>query len=261
MKKKSTAKKSDAKKDAKPGAAETSKADKKEEEKPAEEEADAAVEADGDAAKEAEGDDAKDEEETVSDLSKAPHQRQHSSSISQQSKMRSSSFRSSSGPLSPSHEFPPEENTAPDIYRKQAVRIEELEKENKRLAKEAGDGERRWKKAEDELEELREAEGDTSSKAKGVSSTEGSSKQLDKLVCRSSFMILTMELTASNRNWRSQRFSAKTPSSKRRPRGLLDTAHHLQCRSQRHRNWRLPYNQRTQQLSLWKLRYQIYERS
>ena len=236
MKKKSTAKKTDTKKDAKPGAAETSKAGKKEEEKPAEDEADVTVEADEDASKEAEGDDdAKDEEETVSDLSKAPRQRQHSSSISQQSKMRSSSFRSSSGPLSPSHEFPPEENTAPDIYRKQAVRIEELEKENKRLAKEAGDGERRWKKAEEELEELREAEGDSSSKAKGTSSTEGSSKQLDKLVCWSSFIILTMELTASYRNRSLQRFSAKTPSSKRRHRDLLDTAHHLQYRSPRPR--------------------------
>jgi hypothetical protein len=119
----------------------------------------------------------------VSDLTKAPHQRQHSSSISQQSKMRSSSFRVSSGPLSPSHEFPPEENTAPDIYRKQALRIEELEKENKRLAKEASEGERRWKKAEEELEELREAEGDSSPKAKDASSTAGTSAQVDKLVC------------------------------------------------------------------------------
>jgi predicted RNase H-like nuclease (RuvC/YqgF family) len=85
--------------------------------------------------------------------------------------------------LSPSHEFPPEENTAPDIYRKQALRIEELEKENKRLAKEASEGERRWKKAEEELEELREAEGDSSPKAKDASSTAGMSAQADKLVC------------------------------------------------------------------------------
>jgi hypothetical protein len=189
--KKTGAKKSDAKKDAKPGG---SKADKKEEDKPddkpAEEEGDVAVDAEADASKEPEaGDGAKDEDETVAELSKAPRQRQHSSSISQQSKMRSSSFRSASGPLSPSQEFPPEENTAPDIYRKQAVRIEELEKENKRLAKEASDGERRYKKAEEELEELREAEGDAVSKAKDASSTAGSSGQVDKLV-RFTFIII-----------------------------------------------------------------------
>jgi predicted nucleic acid-binding Zn-ribbon protein len=95
--------------------------------------------------------------------------------------MRSSSFRATSGPLSPS-EFPPEENTAPDIYRKQAIRIEELEKENKRLAKEASDGERRWKKAEEELEDLREAEADASSKTKDASTAAGSSEQPEKLV-------------------------------------------------------------------------------
>ena len=198
LKKKSAAKKTAAKKD---GDADTSKASKKTEEKPEEkseekpeektdekaddEDAEVAVEGDSEPVKEAEKDDAKDEEETVADLSKTPRQRQHSSSISQQSKMRSSSFRASSGPLSPSHEFPPEENTAPDIYRKQAVRIEELEKENKRLAKEASEGERRWKKAEEELEELREAEGDSGSKAKDASSNAGSTEQMDKLVsCR-----------------------------------------------------------------------------
>lgn len=180
LKKKSTAKKSDAKKDAKPEASEASMADEKPEEKAAEQDAGVGVEADEDASKEVEIDGAKDAEETVADLSKVPRQRGHSSSISQQSKMRSSSFRASSGPLSPS-EFPPEENTAPDIYRKQAIRIEELEKENRRLAKEASDGERRWKKAEEELEELREIEGDSSSKAKDTSSTAVSSGQLEKL--------------------------------------------------------------------------------
>ncbi|KAL2073453.1 hypothetical protein VTL71DRAFT_10777 [Oculimacula yallundae] len=80
-------------------------------------------------------------------------------SLSLQSKMRSSSFRQSSGgPLSPSYGFSPEGDTAPDIHRKQAARIEELERENKRLAKEATDGERRWKKAEEELEDIREAD-------------------------------------------------------------------------------------------------------
>jgi vacuolar-type H+-ATPase subunit I/STV1 len=115
-------------------------------------------------------------------LDRASHGRQPSLSV--QSKIRSSSFRQSSvsgGPLSPSYGFSPEGDTAPDIHRKQAIKIEELERENKRLAKEASDGEKRWKKAEEELEDLRDAEDDTTSKAKSGSTTE-SSGELEKLV-------------------------------------------------------------------------------
>ncbi|OTB15081.1 hypothetical protein K445DRAFT_318465 [Daldinia sp. EC12] len=88
--------------------------------------------------------------------------------LSQQSKLRSSSFRQ--GTVSPTG-FPlsPEGETAPDIYRKQVARIDDLEKENKRLAKEAGDAERRWQKAEEELADLREADRD------------GSDSQVEKL--------------------------------------------------------------------------------
>ncbi|KAI0473226.1 hypothetical protein GGR56DRAFT_653737 [Xylariaceae sp. FL0804] len=83
---------------------------------------------------------------------------QSTAMLSKQSKLRSSSFRQ--GPMSPST-FPlsPEGETAPDIYRKQVARIEDLENENKRLAKEAGDAEKRWQKAEEELADLREADG------------------------------------------------------------------------------------------------------
>ncbi|KAI0521997.1 hypothetical protein F5B22DRAFT_594946 [Xylaria bambusicola] len=79
-------------------------------------------------------------------------------SLSQQSKLRSSSFRQ--GPLSPT--LSPDGETAADIYRKQVARIEDLEKENKRLAKEAGDAEKRYKKAEEELADLQEADRDGS---------------------------------------------------------------------------------------------------
>ena len=100
----------------------------------------------------------KEAEEPLSELNDSKsHQRRNSLTI--QSKMRSSSFRQSTGPISPSLVHSPEENSAPDIYRKQAARIEELEKDNKRLGKEVSEGERRWKKAEEELEDLREAEG------------------------------------------------------------------------------------------------------
>ncbi|KAK3360015.1 hypothetical protein B0T25DRAFT_515418 [Lasiosphaeria hispida] len=87
-------------------------------------------------------------------------------SLAQQSKARSTSFRQASGPLSPGlgggggGVFSPDGETAPDIYRKHVGRIEELERENKRLAKEAADVEKRWQKAEGELADLREGEGE-----------------------------------------------------------------------------------------------------
>ncbi|KIW25738.1 uncharacterized protein PV07_08894 [Cladophialophora immunda] len=65
-------------------------------------------------------------------------------SISLQSKIRSTSFRDS-GPLSPAM-----------ISGNSLLKVEELERENKRLAKEAEAHERRWRKLEEELEEVRE---------------------------------------------------------------------------------------------------------
>ena len=100
--------------------------------------------------------------EAADTVGQEPPSLKRESSITAQSRARSSSFRQAGplSPLSPGAKSPsPEEGTtAPEIYRKQAARIEELEKENKRLVKEASDGEKRWKKAEDELEDLREAE-------------------------------------------------------------------------------------------------------
>ena len=65
-------------------------------------------------------------------------------SISLQSKMRSESFRKSSGPLSPSIKSPTlpsigsDGDSLPEICRKQAQRIEELEKHNKSLLEDLG---------------------------------------------------------------------------------------------------------------------------
>lgn len=114
-------------------------------------------------------------------VSSAPHGRQPSLSL--ESKRRSASFRAGSGgPISPTYGFSPDGDTAPEIYRKQALRIEELEKENKRLAKEASEGERRWKKAEEELEEMREAEDDVAPKSAGTSASPETSQEVEKLV-------------------------------------------------------------------------------
>ncbi|UNI21196.1 hypothetical protein JDV02_007207 [Purpureocillium takamizusanense] len=100
-------------------------------------------------------------------------------SLAQQSKMRSTSFRAGSGSgsgtgtVSPAP-FSPDGDTAPDIYRKHVAKIEELEKENKRLSKEATEAEKRWKKAEEELSDLREADGEAPAKA-------SSNTELEKL--------------------------------------------------------------------------------
>lgn len=122
-------------------------------------------------------------EDTVPELN-APTGHHRAPSISQQSRMRSSSFRSSGGfpggsPLPSPGFFPTDGDTAPEIHRKQALKIEELEKENRRLAKEASDGEKRWKKAEEELEDLRD--GDTDSPARDHTSG-GTGEELEKLV-------------------------------------------------------------------------------
>jgi hypothetical protein len=103
-------------------------------------------------------------------------------SISVQSKLRSESFKHGGGPLSPSI-LSPEGDTAPDIYRRQATRIDELEKENKRLAKEATDAERRWKKAEEELEVIRENEGDDTAPKPEAQGSPSSADEVQKLVC------------------------------------------------------------------------------
>lgn len=101
----------------------------------------------------------------------------------EQSKARSASFRAGSisgKPMSPGP-LSPEIETAPDIYRKHVARIDELERENRRLAKESGDAEKRWKKAEDELADLREAE--TESKKTAGSETDKLVRQLEARKC------------------------------------------------------------------------------
>lgn len=76
-------------------------------------------------------------------------------SVSLQSKIRSASFRQGTTPTSPGAGAD-DEFEFPDIYRKQMARIEELERENKRLVAEAQESRARWQKNEQELEEVRE---------------------------------------------------------------------------------------------------------
>ncbi|KAH6696955.1 M protein repeat protein, partial [Plectosphaerella plurivora] len=117
-----------------------------------------------------------DPKESDADADKPPASpSQTHASLAQQSKLRSASFRQGSislgaGPMSPGPFSPTGEGeTATDIYKKHVARIEELEKENKRLAKESADAEKRWQKAEEEMADLREDDGQDK---KGASASE-----------------------------------------------------------------------------------------
>ena len=115
-------------------------------------------------------------------------------SLSIQSRMRSSSFRRQSlsqGPLSP----PANGSKSPDlptltadgdsinsIYRKQAARLDELERENRRLIKEVQENETRWRKTEDQLEELREASGDVAQLKARAEKADAQIEEFNKVV-------------------------------------------------------------------------------
>jgi septal ring factor EnvC (AmiA/AmiB activator) len=86
--------------------------------------------------------------------------------------MRSSSFRKTSvsqGSVSPSpsstlkspaQSLPPltgDGESVHEVFRKQSTKIEELEKDNKRLEKDLSDATTRWRKTEEQVEDLREA--------------------------------------------------------------------------------------------------------
>jgi len=102
------------------------------------------------------------EEATVDETSAERPSHERKPSQSEQSRQRSASFRQNSGLTSPSISKSPAlpsisaEDEVQDIYRKQASRIDELEKENK--ARE--EAQSKLQKVQDELEQLRESSGD-----------------------------------------------------------------------------------------------------
>ncbi|OIW28532.1 hypothetical protein CONLIGDRAFT_382117 [Coniochaeta ligniaria NRRL 30616] len=135
-------------------------------------------------------------------------------SLAQKSKARSASFRkpSISGPLSPGL-FSPEGETAPDIYRKHVARIEELERENKRLAKEAADIEKRWQKSEEELADLREDDGEGGGKGGADGQVEKLKNDLLALQRQNAqLQIETMELEMSRLRAQVERLSLSSSS-------------------------------------------------
>ena len=134
-----------------------------------------------------------DEEDKEGDSPPTSHARQPSLSV--QSKMRSSSFRQgpqSQAPLSPTFSasgkplslppLSPEGGTMTEIYRKQAARLEQLEKDNRRLDKELQLTDARRKKAEEEVEDLRDAKGEVVALQERAHRAQQQEETLEKLV-------------------------------------------------------------------------------
>jgi predicted nucleic acid-binding Zn-ribbon protein len=104
-------------------------------------------------------------EDTKADKEEAEQaQPEQAPSVSQQSKQRSQSFRQG---VSPSAEVQ-------ELYKKQAARIEELERENKAFKEQQEEGAARLAKAEEELESLREGSSD-------LAELRGKAKEADRL--------------------------------------------------------------------------------
>ncbi|KAJ5124479.1 uncharacterized protein N7515_008304 [Penicillium bovifimosum] len=128
------------------------------------------------------------------DTGRGSHGRQPSLSI--QSKMRSSSFRKTSvsqGSVSPSpsttvkspaQSLPPltgDGDSVHEVFRKQSTKIEELEKDNKRLEKELSDATTRWRKTEEQVEDLREASVDSAELREQLKKAEEKIASIDSL--------------------------------------------------------------------------------
>lgn len=119
-----------------------------------------------------------DDEPSELPVPKPSHGRKPSVAI--ESRQRSESFYRSGAPVSPSALSPGGGGgVTSEVYREQALKIEELEKENKRLANEIEESQNRWTKGEEELEELREGKGD-------VALAMEKAKEADNLVRQSS---------------------------------------------------------------------------
>ena len=71
-----------------------------------------------------------------------------------------------------------------EIYRKQAFRLDELEKENKKLLKDVETVESRWRKTEEELEELRETNGQVATLKSRAEKADAKAEEVNRLVSR-----------------------------------------------------------------------------
>ena len=112
-------------------------------------------------------------------------------SLSQQSRLRSTSFRrtslSGAPPPAAAMKSPtlptlsPDGDTMPDIYRKQASRLEELERENRHLSTDLSASDSRYRRAEEELEELRSGNAELVSLRSRAQESDHLSSEINKL--------------------------------------------------------------------------------
>lgn len=114
-------------------------------------------------------------------------------SLSAQSRQRSESFRKQGTVVSPGLKSPgssplDSELEVKEVYRKQAARIEELEKENKALKDTQDESASKLSQREEELERLREDSGQMAELKSKASSVDEKTKEIDDLVS-------TVELT------------------------------------------------------------------
>lgn len=70
----------------------------------------------------------------------------------------------------------------PEVFRKQALRLEELERENRRLERELEDVGARWKKSEEKLEDLRDASGELVEVRDRLGRAEKRAEEVERLV-------------------------------------------------------------------------------
>lgn len=128
------------------------------------------------------------------------------------SRLRSESFRRgevNNGPLSPSIEG----DAVQDIYRKQVARIEQLERDNKRLQKELDERQKALATSEKEVEELQDAQGDVTSLKAKAAKVDDTTEELKKLVGNSTskmnqYRLLTIGTEIRNRVIATTEFTA-----------------------------------------------------
>ena len=99
-----------------------------------------------------------------------------------------------------------------EIYRKQAARLDELERENKRLGKEVREADGRWKKTEEELEELREARSELAELKARAEKADAKNEEIEKLVCeRNSYFPHLAPITHYNSHLETRKHLSSTP--------------------------------------------------
>lgn len=90
--------------------------------------------------------------------------------------------------------------------------MDELEKENKRLAKDAQEYEKKWKHTEEELEDLREASGEVAELKSRAQKADAQIEELNKIVDLHLLVYFTLHADYVRRNRRILLFNVRIPS-------------------------------------------------